>query len=109
VTADIFTQSVKGALLGHERLWRVWWLYGAVLSVLANIVDDLVTGGGRWLRVGAYGVVGFLGVLWLVMVWRCADNSQLRIGPIIRASVVVAGVGMVVMLVVFEDAHWGNG
>jgi hypothetical protein len=101
----MLTQSLKSALLGRERLWRVWWVYGLSISVCTNILRIITIGADRWVHAGVGVVVGILTTVWAVMTWRCADNSNLHIGAFVRASLIFGVIGLIAMLLLFKDAY----
>ncbi len=91
----MLTQSIKSALLGRERLWRVWWVYGLSISVFANILRIITIGADRWVHLGVGAVVGVIMTVWAVMAWRCADNSHLHIGAFVRTALIFSAIGMI--------------
>ena len=93
------------ALQGRERLWRVWWLYGAALSLAGSVLGLLAVSPNATIRVGAIVLLGVLTLTWVVMVWRCADNSVLHVGPMVRACLVAGVLGVLFMLLLFKNVH----
>ena len=98
-------QAIKNAIIGRERLWRVWWVYGFAISLIANIVKAIAFDSGQAGRVLVFAIAGVLSAIWAVMVWRCADNSDFQIGSFIRLSVAAGVIGMLVVLFVARNAH----
>lgn len=64
---------------GEGPLWKIYWLYGVLLSVaLAAVIA--VAGLGHWVRLpGLIAMLAGLAIYtgWiLVSVWRCAENVE---------------------------------
>lgn len=66
---------------GEGPLWKIYWLYGVLLSVALAVVIA-VAGLGHWVRLPGLiamlvGLTIYTGWI-LVSVWRCAENVEGR-------------------------------
>jgi hypothetical protein len=87
--------SLRRALNGEERLWRVWWLWGvpgglatSALTVFAEMLRDAgLSGAGAGLDVLKLLVY----LTWLGAAWRCSGNVVNRAWTgIARAAIALA-------------------
>ncbi|WP_254616487.1 hypothetical protein [Burkholderia metallica] len=75
-------EMLKRAWVGKERLWKVWWLIGAPLFVVNNVVIALLKifafsdplGAPRVLVFGILVVLAADWLTWMWVAWRCAPN-----------------------------------
>lgn len=96
------SESVASYWRGHGRLWKVYWLYGVLGSVI------LVAGLLLLIRQGALGTPWFQIVLLLlaaytvwavVSVWRCAFNTENPLyGHMARALTVAWAINALLVL-----------
>lgn len=78
--------SVKKALRGEEKLWKVFWLWGALLYVSSIVVGIFSTFLDYDYRIIKY-LVGILGlvlifvypVLLIKSLYRCAQNTEISV------------------------------
>lgn len=83
-------------LRGRTRLWRVFWLYGIVVSACYIAISDALLPGPsiakRFAGLGALMVALYQSAA----LWRCAYNSQSPfVARIVRTAVAV---GLIVLL-----------
>lgn len=63
--------------LGHGPLWRVYWLYGVLVSAVLAAVYWAALTAGDVLAQQALIPILFVYTLWIVVsVWRCAPNVK---------------------------------
>jgi hypothetical protein len=80
---------------GEERLWKVWWLLGLPLGVLAAmlgvaITEEYVAGDSAFVLAST--VVLFLAyIAWCGMAWRCAPNVDKKTWTPIARVIIVLG------------------
>lgn len=82
---------LKQPLQGKTSLSRVFWLYGALGSVLISALG-LVLDGGNEFMMGAYTVFGLVfGIYVSVATYRCAGNCASKFwGRMARVSAVLS-------------------
>ena len=85
-------------------MWRVWWIYGALLSVAVSIINLVLGGTSEKPDVVALGIAVVATGLWCVMLWRCANNNDIGVGPLVRASLIAGVLGMSAMALLFRHA-----
>jgi len=91
---------------GNERLWVVWWVYGAAVAALLAVVAWFVLGHPTTSAQAIFLLAVLLTmftivIAWTVMVWRCAPNAGNQIWKLIaRASAVILPAGLFVMVFV---------
>jgi len=91
---------------GSARLWKIFWVYGAVVGTAIGIGVDLASRVLSTSQLFVIAVPVLSWALWLtVSLWRCAFNSSWRgWGHGVRAAIVLGVAAVVVALVgVFPD------
>lgn len=90
-------ELIKRCWKGEEKLWKVYWLYGVVGSILIQLLFGVL---GMVLPLFAkLGMVGYLAYcVWLlVSQWRCAWNCSWKgWGYIVRGIIVLVPVGILI-------------
>ena len=88
--------ATRRALSGEEELWKIWWLGGIPVALLAT----LLTLAAEWVRIEGHHSSGeFLDVLkllvyaaWLTAAWRCSEKSEGIAARLAGRIAVAAGV-----------------
>lgn len=82
MTATATERSLFGEIAGYWHgegpLWRLYWVYGVLVSTLGGIVLLYLTlaGAGVWVLLPVM-AVGFVYTAWLLVgIWRCAFNVR---------------------------------
>ncbi len=89
--------SLSKAWRGEERLWKVFWIYGVigtiVLLVLLSIVNSIF---GSTIAI-VYALIIVAYTLWLTVAeWRCAFQTDWKIwGYVVRILIVLNLIGLV--------------
>ena len=86
----------RSALAGREPLRRVL-IYLAVFSFVGGFIGSFFNETERSIRLPVLAIAAVCIVVCLVMLWRCADNSALKVGWFIRSSIVFGAVGMLLI------------
>ena len=86
---------ITEAWQGHEKIWKVFWIYHVLVSVSVGIALESYLNAFLW-KAGLAVSVAFLiaALVWVVWcyvsLWRCAFNSRWSgWGYIVRAYVVL--------------------
>jgi len=97
---------IVAAWRGKEPLWRVFWLYGVLTSVV-------VTGAFLWLVITGAGGFGLRQILvvafvpytaWiLVSIWRCAFNARNEVYGHLARGMTIAWAVNATLLVLFAE------
>jgi hypothetical protein len=94
---------IKAAWRGEERLWKVYWVYGFLLSIGLKIAYFLgfmaaAMVGINFVFTPAAILFYFIYIVWLmVSEWRCAFNADWRIwGYIVRFFILLLPLGLII-------------
>ena len=99
--ADFFATEIRAGR-GEERLWKVFWIYGVVVSsgvvgVYIAAFDDAHV----LLRQILLPCFAAYTAWILVSVWRCADNTNERFWGTLARFLTVAWAGNAALIVLF--------
>jgi hypothetical protein len=91
-----FKEFSSRAMSGEERLWKIWWLGGIPVALLAT----LLTLAAELLRVEGHHSWGeFIDVVkllvyaaWFTAAWRCAEKAERPLARTAGRIAVAAGV-----------------
>jgi hypothetical protein len=91
---------IKRALRGEERLWKVFWIYGVVFSIILAIIGFLVSSGSG--STAGYVVLGIKIIYWIFLCiaqWRCAFNADWKIwGYVVRILLIIGIIANIALL-----------
>lgn len=92
---------IKRALRGEEKLWKVFWICGFVVPVIAGLLLGIVLSLLPLLAI-PFGLLWLAYIIWwLVATWRCAYNAEAKIwGHLARVYTLLGPVLVVVGLLV---------
>ncbi len=87
MAAEKLVQVIMDPLRGTTLLWRVYWIYGAVIAIVLNLLLLIIPLGTFAVRVML--LLGLVAATyWVICLWQCAYNCRSRqLGHIIRVSV----------------------
>jgi len=94
----VMTTFLKNSLAGGEPLKRVL-INGAIFSFVVGFIGSLFNDSPLNIRLPVFVVAFALSLLWCAMLWRCADNSDLNIGWLIRLCIAMGVIGFMLILV----------
>ena len=81
---------IEDAWNGEEELWRVFWIYGVVFSIVLQIVLSIIEDKGIFLLL-VFIVLFISWSFWnIVSIWKCAFNCDLRLwGYLARTTIII--------------------
>lgn len=89
---------------GQEPLWKVFWIYGVVVSSLViALYASAIYSGHRPLQQVVLVVFAAYTAWILVSVWRCAENVRERFWGLLARLLTVAWAGNTIMVVLFLE------
>ena len=71
--------AVARALKGHEKLWKVFWIYGLAAILVPQIIFMVLGDRSFLMNLKIMALLIDLSLMWwLVSTWRCAFNVDRR-------------------------------
>jgi hypothetical protein len=99
-------KAILASWKGHERLWKVFWIYNWLCGTAVGIGVEAAAKVLPWPALLVIAVFVLIWAVWVtVSLWRCAFNASWRgWGYLVRAGIVLGVMAIVVTLVgVFPD------
>ena len=81
-------EFIKSAWRGEERLWKVWWIWGVVISIVLTTVLLFVLGDFNYPT--RFVILPYI-IWWLVAAWRCSPNVDTKVWGILAKVFIVLG------------------
>ena len=99
--ADFFAAEIR-AWRGEEPLWKVFWVYGVVISVVVIALYVVAFyDGHRALRQALLLCFAAYTAWILVSVWRCASNTEEKLWGTLARFLTVAWAGNTILILTF--------
>ena len=109
-TKKIQISAIARAWKGEERLWRVFWIYVILGSVVINLVQTILVSietAGEITRVwniiivGVWSFISLLYFIWaMTSLWKCAFNTRWKgLGNLSRAFVILVLISVLGILI----------